>query len=354
MRTETGRRAAAVTLAAAIALAGCADGDEPAARRTTTAPAPPAAGDRTATDLQETYEEVVRTVLPSVVQIETDKGEGSGVVYDDAGHIVTNAHVVAGAKKIQVVPASGGAPMAATLAGAFDPDDLAVVKVEGGRLPKAAFGDSTRLAVGQMVLAMGNPLGLSGSVTNGIISAMGRTVSTRPGGAFPGSTISQAIQTSAAINPGNSGGALVTLDGKVIGIPTAAAGSPSGGAAPGIGFATPSATVTAIVPQLIQDGKVTNSGRAALGVTVRTVVNLSNGRPVGAEVVKVEKEGGALKAGIQPGDVITALNGTETPTTQALTQVLAALKPGDAAEVTVMRGGERRTLDVTLGRLPAG
>jgi putative serine protease PepD len=154
--------------------------------------------------------------------------------------------------------------------GAFQADDLAVLKVNGGNLKPAAWGDSSKAEVGQIVLAMGNPLGLAGSVTNGIVSALHRTVSTKGEGAFQGSTIADAIQTSAAINPGNSGGALVTLNGQVIGIPTAAASDPSvGGQAAGIGFATPSNTVKMIVPQLIKSGKVSNSGRAVRRARVK-------------------------------------------------------------------------------------
>ncbi|ACY98663.1 MULTISPECIES: S1C family serine protease [Thermomonospora] len=348
------RAGAAVLLGAAMA-AGCAGGPEPGrpgAGGTGTATVATAQG---AVQLEEQYERVIKAVLPSVVQITTDSGEGSGVVYDSAGHIVTNAHVIAGARRIEVVPASGGRPLQASVVGAFVPDDLAVVKVRGGVLPPARFGDSAKLEVGTIVLAMGSPLGLSGSVTNGIVSATGRSVTTGRQGAFPGATIADAIQTSAAINPGNSGGALVTLNGEVIGIPTAAANDPQGGgAAPGIGFATPSNTVTRIVPQLIKDGRVTNSGRAALGVTVRTVADLRSGQPAGVGVVSVTEGGGAQRAGIRPGDVIVRVNGTDTPTQTALSQVLAQLSPGDTVEVVIRPadGAGERTVKVTLGELP--
>ncbi|HEX2312146.1 MAG TPA: trypsin-like peptidase domain-containing protein [Thermomonospora sp.] len=353
-----GRTGCAVVLGAVLAAgaAGCGGGDaEPRPRGADPDPdtATVTAAPGTAA-LERQFEQVIQKVLPSVVQIDTGTAEGSGVVYDRGGHIVTNAHVVAGADRIRVVPASGGRPLEARLVGAFAADDLAVVRVSGGTLPPARFGDSTKLRVGQLVLAMGNPLGLSGSVTNGIVSATGRSVTTGREGDFPGATIADAIQTSAAINPGNSGGALVTLDGEVIGIPTAAANDPRGGAAPGIGFATPSATVRGIVPQLIRDGRVTNSGRAALGVTVRTVVDLDSGEPAGVEVVGVSRGQGAEKAGIRAGDVIVAVNGTPTPTQAALSQVLAALKPGQVAKVELLRGDSRTTVNVTLGQLPGG
>ncbi|MBA9006743.1 S1C family serine protease [Thermomonospora cellulosilytica] len=350
------RRASAAGLTVLLGLgaaAGCTREERPATRAggAATTSLAPAQG---AAQLEQQYERVIRTVLPSVVQIDTGTGEGSGVVYDTAGHIVTNAHVVAGAEQVRVVPASGGRPIPGTVVGAFAADDLAVVRVNGGNLPPAAFGDSTKVRVGQIVLAMGNPLGLSGSVTQGIVSATGRSVTTGREGDFPGSTIADAIQTSAAINPGNSGGALVTLSGQVIGIPTAAAGNPQGGAAPGIGFATPSATVKRIVPQLVRQGRVTDSGRAALGVTVRTVVDLRTGEPVGVGVVSVSRGGGAERAGVRPGDVIVRVNDVPTPTQAALSQVLAGLDPGNVARVVLLPGGsgEERTVDVTLGELP--
>ncbi|MFB4314065.1 S1C family serine protease [Actinomadura sp. 21ATH] len=345
-------RTAAAALAGALLLGGCAGDAEnaaPAARRSTPVPAGGAAA-----ELQQRYEEIVDAVLPSVVKIDTGEGEGSGVVYDGNGHIVTNAHVVAGAEEIEVTAASGGAPLKASLVGAFAADDLAVVKVPGGKLRAAAFDDSGKARVGQIVLAMGNPLGLSGSVTNGIVSALNRTVSTQRQGAFPGSTIAEAIQTSAPINPGNSGGALVTLSGKVVGIPTAAASDPGmGGAATGIGFATPSNTVKRIVPQLIENGEVTQSGRAALGVVVRTIIDPQSGRESAVAVAEVTRGGGAAKAGIREGDLILSVNGTATPSQTALSTVLAELKPGDTVKVrTQSPDGSKKEVDVTLGELP--
>ncbi|QXJ26089.1 trypsin-like peptidase domain-containing protein [Actinomadura graeca] len=341
-------RMGAAALAGVLALGGCSDGDAGAARGR--APTPNGG----ATQLQGQYEQVVAAVLPSVVKIETDQGEGSGVVFDGEGHVVTNAHVVAGARRIQVTASSGGAALKAAPVGAFAADDLAVVKVEGGALRPASFGDSAKIEVGRIVLAMGNPLGLAGSVTNGIVSALNRTVSTKQEGDFPGATIADAVQTSAAINPGNSGGALVGLDGQVIGIPTAAASDPQmGGAAIGIGFATPSNTVKRIVPQLIRDGRVTDSGRAAIGATVRTVVGPS-GQGGGVAIVEVAPGGGAAKAGVRPGDLILSANGTATPDQTALSGVLAGLKPGGTVTLQIQRpDGSKETLGVTLGELPA-
>jgi putative serine protease PepD len=345
-----------VALAGLTLLAGCA-GDGGKAKNVgapmTTTPTPTVPIESSAEQLQAQYEKVVQTVLPSIVQIRTESGEGSGVVYDDQGYIVTNAHVVAGAKQFEVTQAGGGKALKGTLVGAFNADDLAVIKVEGSSLRAAHFGDSTTVKVGQIVMAMGNPLGLTGTVTQGIVSALGRTITTRREGEFPGTTVADSIQTSAAINPGNSGGALVTLSGEVVGIPSSAPADPQmGGPAQGIGFAIPSRTVKRIAPQLIKSGKVTDSGRAALGVTVRTTIDRT-GQPSGTGVVEVAKGGPADKAGIQPGDTITSINGTPTPTRSALAEALANLKPGDIAKVVITRpDGGKRTVDVTLGQLP--
>jgi S1-C subfamily serine protease len=176
---------------------------------------------------------VIKQVLPSVVEIRTSSGLGSGVVFDDRGNIVTNAHVVGDSTTFQVQLAGRAEPVAGRLVGTYPPDDLAVIRLtspEGAR--PATFAASGDVAVGDLVLAMGNPLGLSSSVTNGIVSAVGRTISEPAEDGNPGATISNTIQTSASINPGNSGGALVDLQGRVIGIPTLAALSPQTGGAP--------------------------------------------------------------------------------------------------------------------------
>ncbi len=300
--------------------------------------------------LQQQYERVVTAVLPSVVQITTAQGLGSGVVYDTRGDIVTNAHVVGSATNVSVRIASASKALSAKVIGVFAPDDLAVIRVSGatGALRPATFGKSSAVKVGEIVLAMGNPLGLTGTVTDGIVSATGRTVSEGEGSS---AVLISAIQTSAAINPGNSGGALVDLAGQVIGIPTLAASDPQlGGAAVGIGFAIPSDTVTRIAPQLIATGKVASSGRAALGVTVETVANAS-GQPAGVGVVRVTPGGGAEKAGIQAGDIILSVDGQPTDSVAALQSVVATHKPGDQVQVRISRNGTESTVTVTLGNL---
>jgi S1-C subfamily serine protease len=293
-------------------------------------------------------------VLPSVVEIKTASGLGSGVVYDTAGHIVTNAHVVGSATSFQVFLAGSATPLPARLTGSYPPDDLAVIQVSGGaHLVPAHFGDSSKLRVGDIVLAMGNPLGLASSVTDGIISAVGRTVPEPPEGGKPGATLPDVIRTSAAINPGNSGGALVSLAGQVVGIPTLAATDQQiGGAAPGIGFAIPSNIVTDIAGQIIGTGHVINSHRAALGVEVQTVTGPS-GQPAGVSIAAVTPGGPAAKAGLRPGDVITSVDGTATPDTETLAAVLAGLHPGQQVPVSITRAdGSTTTIHLTLGQLP--
>jgi putative serine protease PepD len=306
----------------------------------------------TAASLQQAYQQAIRGALISVVEIRTSTGLGSGIVYDGNGDIVTNAHVVGNARNFQVLLPGSAAPVRGTLVGSYPPNDLAVIRVaKTAGLHPATFADSSKAQVGDIVLAMGNPLGLSSTVTNGIISAVGRTVSEPQGQGSPGATLPGVIQTSAAINPGNSGGALVTLDAKVVGIPTLAANNTEqGGAAPGIGFAIPSNTVRRIADQLVRSGKVTDSGRAALGVGVTTVSD-ATGQPVGVGVVTVTAGGPAAAAGIQPGDIITAVAGQPTPTAQALSALLAGQKIGAKVPVTIQRNGASKTVTVTLGEL---
>jgi S1-C subfamily serine protease len=232
----------------------------------------------------------------------------------------------------------------ADLVGRWAPGDLAVIRARSGDLKPATFADSGKLAVGDIVMAVGNPLGLRSSVTQGIVSSLGRTVSEGDNGV----TLPSAIQTSAAINPGNSGGALVDLQGQVVGIPTLAAIDPElgGSAAPGIGFAIPSDTVTSIAKQLIDHGKVTQSGRAALGIDAATVVG------GGVAVVSTQPGGAAARAGLQRGDIIVSLDGKPTPTVSALTSVLAGLKPGQQVALSVRRpDGAERKVQVKLGQL---
>lgn len=349
------RSALAIALTAVvISLSGCGAGGTAAQG----APSPPSVP-ANAPALEQAYISVVAKVLPSVVQITTDRDLGSGVVFDTKGDIVTNAHVVGQATKFQVRLADRPKAIPATLVGSYPPDDLAVIKLDQppSSLRPAHFGDSTKLQVGEIVMAMGNPLGLTGSVTNGIVSATGRTV-TEPVTSGPGATLPEIIQTSASINPGNSGGALVDLAGDVIGIPTLAALEPQqggigGSAAPGIGFAIPSHLVTDIAGQLIaHNGHVVNTHRAELGVRVVTVVG-PDGQPAGVGVVNVVPGGPAASAGVQTGEVITAVNNRPVHQASDLSQVLANLDPGKSVPVTLIAtAGGTRTVSITLGQFP--
>ncbi|MFE9607692.1 S1C family serine protease [Streptomyces sp. NPDC006012] len=333
----------------AVLVTGCVSESAPAGERER---ATPAAVPLSSNDLQNAYQRVIKNVLPSVVQIQGTRDLGSGVVYDDNGHIVTNAHVVGDEKVFRVTTANSETPLTARLVYSYPEQDLAVVKLD--RIPEglkgARFGDSEKVEVGQIVLAMGSPLGLSSSVTQGIVSATGRTVSEGSSGGGTGATIANMVQTSAAINPGNSGGALVNLDGEVIGIPTLAAADPElgGSAAPGIGFAIPASMVRTIADQIVKQGRVTDSGRAALGITARDVVDDSF-RPAGVAVVAVQTGGAAEQAGIRPGDVITRIGNTDITTLTSLSEALAAHRPGQRTTVTYTRDGTEQTAKVTLG-----
>ncbi|MEU6768705.1 trypsin-like peptidase domain-containing protein [Streptomyces sp. NPDC046853] len=344
---------AAAVVAAGLLLGGCSasgSGSGSGESGGSTTQAAPKAD----SGLQDDYQQVIKDVLPSVVQIDASESLGSGVVYDDKGHIVTNAHVVGKERTFKVTTATGEQALTAKLVSSYPEQDLAVIKLDNppDGLKAAKFADSTKAEVGQIVLAMGSPLGLSSSVTQGIISATGRTVSEPRSEGSPGATIANMVQTSAAINPGNSGGALVTLDSEVIGIPTLAASDPQMGdsAAPGIGFAIPSSMVKTVADQIIKDGSVTDSGRAALGITGRTVLG-EDYKPAGVAVVEAQKDGAAAKAGMEAGDIITKLGDTEITTITSLSEVLAGEKPGGKAEVTYTRDGSDKTADLTLGEM---
>ncbi|MDB1089943.1 trypsin-like peptidase domain-containing protein [Streptomyces sp. ACA25] len=354
--------AAAPLCAAALLLSGCAGqertpagaGSSPAYSRPTdflpTDDATDATGARDAgeaIELQRSYQRAVQEVLPSVVEITGPEGLGSGIVYDADGHVVTNAHVVGEEEEFEVTLATGGRPLTATAVASYPEQDLAVIRL--GEVPdnlRPGNFDTSRVEVGQIVLAMGNPLGLSSSVTQGIVSAVGRSVSEGEGL----TTLGDLVQTSAAINPGNSGGALADLAGRIIGIPTLAARDPQlgGGTAPGIGFAIPSTTVIHLTDQMIEYGEVRDSGRAELGVSVRTVLG-EGFEPAGAAVVATAEDGPAARAGIRPGDVLVALGSEQVTDVVSLAEALAAQQPEDTVPVVVERAGEEERFEVTLG-----
>lgn len=338
---------AAGTVAAAAALAGCGGGTAVATATVEAAPPPKTSGAgplAAALAFQRALIRVVEEVSPSVVQIQDRSGLGSGIVFDSRGDIVTNNHVVAGGGPYSVTTAKGKR-IAAKLVGAFPPDDLAVVRVSGAGLKPATFADSSALRVGDLAIAIGNPLGLRSSVTQGIVSAFRAGIAEGGGVALP-----TMIQTSAPINPGNSGGALVDIRGRVIGIPTLAATDPQlGGTAAGIGFAIPSNLVKDIATQIVAHGHVVDSHRAYLGI------HPGDTGGQGVYVGKVVAGGPAAKAGMRAGDVIASVAGRATATVDALTSVLAEQKPGKSIAVQVIRqNGSRTTLHVTLGTYPGG
>ncbi len=298
-----------------------------------------------ASSLQRAYVAVYRKVSPSVVQIETSAGLGSGIVFDAKGDIVTNDHVV-GTARAFTVTTSAGKRLKGTLVGTFVADDLAVIKVPGSGLHPATFADSGALRIGDIAMAIGNPLGLSSSFTEGIVSALNRQEPEGNGVVLP-----NAIQTSAAINPGNSGGALVDIAGRVIGIPTLAAEDPQlGGAAAGIGFAIPSNVVKDIASQLVRSGKVTSSRRAYLGVDTA-----DTGQANGVYITRVLPGTAAAAAGLKAGELITAMNSVSTPTSTKLETLLASLRPGRIVTIEfVGQNGVTGKATLTLGEYPGG
>jgi S1-C subfamily serine protease len=236
------RRLSPALLVVAVALlAGCGAEGRSALTQT------PAAASHSAEGIQARYVDVVKRVSPAVVQIQTPTALGSGIVFDHRGDVVTNAHVIAGAKRFRVTLA-GGRSLPATLVGTDRGNDIGVLHISGTAPAPASFADSSRIVVGDIALAIGNPLGLHSSVTEGIVSSLARTVSEGNG-----VTLTSTLQTSAEINPGNSGGALADLDGRIIGIPTLAALDPQLGnaQAPGIGFAITSNRVKSVASAII-------------------------------------------------------------------------------------------------------
>jgi S1-C subfamily serine protease len=313
-------------------------------------------------NLDAVREAVVSKVEPAVVQINvrTNTGGdiGSGVIIDQRGYIVTNYHVVKGGRTIQVVLADN-TKYTAQITGTDATDDLAVIKIDPpANLVTATLGDSSQLHVGQEVLAIGNPLGITQTVTRGIISALGRNVPEDQGGGTS-TVLPGVIQTDAPINPGNSGGALVDLQGNVIGIPTLGAIDPEfNQTANGVGFAIPSNQVDFIARQLIQDGKVTHTGRPSMGITPRavdTTLSRTNQLAVdyGVLIVSVSDGSPAQQAGLQAGDVIVQIDNTQIDGLTALQNALLSKKLGDSISVKVYRGNQQLTVNVTLTELQA-
>ena len=272
---------------------------------------------------------------------------GSGFILTADGYVVTNYHVVEGATKVDVI-LHDDTSYTAKVVGHDATNDIAVLKVEATGLPAATLGSSNALAIGDMVAAIGNPLGeLAATQTIGYVSGINREVSTD-------NTIISMIQTDAAINPGNSGGPLFNMRGEVIGITTAkySGTTGSGASIEGIGFAIPIDDVIPIIHDLIDYGYVTG---AYMGVTVMNTDADSAamfGLPTGAYIMEVQQGGSADRAGIQPKDIVIDLGGHKVGSITDLTRALRNFKAGDTTTVTVIRGGEKKTMDITLDEKP--
>ena len=308
-----------------------------------------------------TTEQVADLVSPSVVVITTEQvvysqwswygqsqvesGAGSGVVISSDGYILTCAHVVSGASNITVT--IGDTDYPATVVGEDDTSDVAVLKIDATDLTPATVGNSDSLAVGESVLAVGNPLGeLGGTVTSGIVSALNRSVSIQ--GSSSVNTMSL-IQMDASVSPGNSGGGLFNMNGELVGIVNAKS---SDSDAEGLGFAIPVNDAVKVAQELLENGYVT--GRPYLGISYFAVTDAQTAAQLGVNaygvyIVEVVKGGPADKAGLQAGDRIVSVDGSEVATQSDLGTLMQNHKAGDTIEITVARGGQMQTVNVTLG-----
>lgn len=289
-----------------------------------------------------TNKAVVRDWFNNPVETE---GAGSGVIFRADGYIVTNNHVISGAKEI-IVSLADGRSLKGKLIGADEVTDLAVVKVEASDLPVAAFGDSDEIVVGEPAIAIGNPLGLEfqGSVTSGVISALNRTLDISDKRV-------KLLQTDAAINPGNSGGALVNADGQVIGINSAKVAA---NGVEGMGFSIPSNTVQAIIKELMEKGYV---ARPYLGVTIfdpNTAARYGYQLNIdkGVYIFRLTLGGPADKAGLQRGDIILKIDDKEVNSVSELRQQVGEHKVGDSVKITFDRNGSTHTADIVLEEMP--
>ncbi|HTW67399.1 MAG TPA: DegQ family serine endoprotease [Bryobacteraceae bacterium] len=277
--------------------------------------------------------------------LEREYSLGSGVIINSSGYILTNYHVISGAKDVKVL-LGDKRRFPARIIGSDPKTDLAVLKVNATNLPVLTLGDSSKLKVGNFVLAIGNPFGLNQTVTMGIVSAEGR-------GGLGLADYEDFIQTDAAINPGNSGGALIDESGNLVGINTAILAAKSGGNQ-GIGFAIPVNMARGVMDQILKYGKVT---RAWLGVSIQSVTqDLATAfglkEDYGALVSDVTKDSPAAKSGLKRGDVILAVNGQRIEDSQALQLSIASMRPGAIAKLTVFRNGASHEISVKLGEMP--
>ncbi len=295
--------------------------------------------------------EIGERVRPAIAQIRAERTgrptTGSAVIFRSDGHLVTNAHVVQGATSLSVVMANGR-ELPGRLVGADPVTDAAVVKVDGGPFPVADLGTATELKVGQMAVAIGSPLALTGgpSVTVGVVSALHRTVRTRDN-----FSMFDMIQTDAPISPGSSGGALLDRHGRVIGITTAIAVSDAG--PEGLGFATPIDVARSVADELITTGKATHAWLGIEGTDVDGATAHDLNLDGGALLNRVLDGGPADSAGLSERDIVVGMNGKPVASMGALVVAIRAQRPGDVVRVEIVRDRHRTTKSVTLAERPA-
>lgn len=303
----------------------------------------------------DSWASTVETIGPSTVAVSVEasngQSQGTGVVLDKNGHIVTNNHVVVGARRIAVSLADGRT-FSASVVGTDPSTDIAVIRIDNppSDLQPAEFANSSDVEVGQEVMAVGTPLGFANTATTGIISALNRPVMAREDGTAPeDAAFISAIQTDASINPGNSGGPLVNRDGKVIGINSSIASTArdrANAGSIGLGFAIPSSTVTLIAQQLVEAGEAKH---ALLGVRAQDGVADSSGTGYrGAEILEVVSGSAAEKAGLQPGDLVVRVDDVPIESATALTAYVRGLEVGSEHTFTVMRNGKETSVKGTL------
>jgi S1-C subfamily serine protease len=289
---------------------------------------------------------VARSVTPQVASVALNRGGGSAVVFTDDGYLLTNAHVV-GSGRSGTATFSDGTEAPFSVVGADPLSDLAVLRARGDVPEAASLGDADRLVVGQLVVAVGSPLGLSGSVTAGVVSALGRSLPVRQGRA--GRVIEDVIQTDAALNPGNSGGALADSTGRVVGINTAVAGF-------GLGLAVPvNATTRRIVDTLMVEGRVRRAYLGIVGVPAPLPDDLAErtGQRTGLRVVEVVPGGPAHRAGLRPGDLVLTVARERVSDAQGIQRLLFAEVIGTDLAVTVLRNGAMVDVYATPAELTA-
>jgi S1-C subfamily serine protease len=304
---------------------------------------------------------VAAQVAPSVVQVNVQavqmtpfgaqegEGLGSGVIYREDGYILTNNHVVEGASEVNIAFADGTTEQGEVV-GTDPATDVAVVRVDRRGLPAASFGDARDLTVGELAVAIGSPSGFQSTVTSGVVSGMGREVPAELTGGRQDTSLVDLIQTDAAISPGSSGGALANRNGEVVGINVAYL-PPAETGAESIGFAIPAYTATSVADQLIENGEAVGPymGVSLTDLAPETARRFGVEAESGALVAEVEPSGPAARAGIEAGDIVTAVGEQEVRGSGDLLSALRRYVPGDRVEVTVLRDGAEERINLRLG-----